>query len=370
MRRFWILLRTEFRAWRRDPITVLGGFIPAAVLLVTFGILFGGRLALRVAVLDRDTGTRGRLLAETIRETLSPFGTPYYQVIDLPEDLAWQEYRAHRIDGVWVIPAGFSQQLALGQTPALEMHFSNYIDDRAKNHRLYAAEIMWAYYGRIGQPPPPLALDEEYPLPQMVAWFPIIAVGVFLLSTTLGAVFNIYMLTHKEQTARVTLEFGLAPRSLAWVFLPKLLLALIMGLLTGIVFLGILYLWLDAWPGRFLAAVCLLAGLVAVFWISWALLLGLRVRNYMAGAIASILTAVTLFFIGGGLSIVRGYEDRVLRVAWLFPNTYAIDPLRDLVLFNSWPSDWAATLLRLTGFAAAALVAGLTLAARQLRRLG
>jgi hypothetical protein len=369
VRRFWILLCTEFKAWRRDPITVLGGFIPAVVLLVTFGILFGGRLALRVAVLNRDTGTQGSILARTIREELSPFGTPYYEVVDLPEDSAWQAYQAHRIDGVWVIPADFSQRLALGQMPTVEMHFGNYIDDRAKNHRIYAAEVIWAFYHQIDQPPPPLALAEEYPLPQMVAWFPIIAVGVVLLSTTLGGMFNIFMLTHKEQIAKVTLEFGLAPRSLAWVFLPKLLLALIMGLVTGVVFLAILYLWIGAWPGRYLGAVCLLSGLVAVFWISWALLLGLRVRNYMAGAIASILSAVTLFFIGGGLSIVRGYEDRVLRVAWLFPNTYAVDPLRDLVLFNSWPSDWTATLLRLIGFAVAALAVGLTLAARQLRRL-
>jgi hypothetical protein len=370
MRRFWILLCTEFKAWRRDPITALGGFIPAAVLLVTFGLLFGGRLALRVAVLNHDAGIQGSLLTQTIRESLSPFGIPYYEVIDLPENLAWQAYHAHRIDGVWVIPADFSHRLAQGEAPAVEMHFGNYIDDRAKNHRIYAAEILWSFYHKIEQPPPPLALAEEYPLPQMIAWFPIIAVGVFLLSTTLGGMFNIFMLTHKEQVAKLTLEVGLAPRCLAWVFLPKLVLALIMGLLTGIAFLGILYLWVDAWPGRNLAAVCLLAGLVTLFWIALALLLGLRVRNYMAGAIASILTAVTLFFIGGGLSIVRGYEDRVLWIAWLFPNTYAVDPLRDLVLFNTWPSDWAAVILRLIGFAVAALTTGLALAARQLRRLG
>ena len=370
MRRFGILLSTEFRAWRRDPITALGGFIPTLVLLVSFGILFGGRLALRIAVLNHDIGAQGDLLAQTIRSELSPFGTPYYEVVDLPEEAAWEAYRAHRIDGVWVIPADFSQRLESGQTPTVEMHFGNYIDDRAKNHRIYAAEAIWAFYQRIGQPPPPLALAEEYPLPEMVAWFPIIAVGVALLSTTLGGMFNIFMLTHKEQLSKITLEFGLAPRALAWVFVPKLLLAVVMGLLTGVIFLGILYLWTGTWPGRHLGAVCLLAGLVTLFWSALALLMGLRVRNYMAGAIATILSAVTLFFIGGGLSIVRGYEDRVLWVAWLFPNTYAVDPLRDLVLFNTWPSDWTTTLLRLIGFAAAALAVGLTLAARQLRRLG
>ena len=26
------------------------------------------------------------------------------------------------------------------------MHFSNYNDDRAKNHRIYSAEILWRFY--------------------------------------------------------------------------------------------------------------------------------------------------------------------------------------------------------------------------------
>lgn len=370
MRRFWILFRTELEAWRRDPITAVGGFIPTMVLLAAFGLLFGGRLTFKIAVLDHDAGSQGAVLRETFDEVLSPFGTPYYDVLDLPEEEAWDAYRAHRIDGVWVIPADFTVRAEAGRSPSVEMHFSNYNDDRAKNHRIYAAEILWRFYEKSGLPAPPLALAEEYPRPEMVAWFPIIAVAVVLLSVTLGGMLNIFMLTHKEQLSRVTLEFGLAPRPLAWVLLPKALLALLMGLVTGTVFLGVLYLWLGVWPGPHLWAVWLLSGLVSLFWIALALLLGLRARNYMSGAIASILSALTLFFIGGGLNIVRGYEHRVLLVAWLFPNTYAVDPLRDLVLFNSWPVDWTATVLKLAGFAAAGLALGMTAAARQLRRLG
>jgi len=369
MKRFWILFATELKAWWHDPITALGGFIPPAVLLIAFGLLFGGRLTFKIAVLNDDIGTGGAILRQTFDEALSPFGIPYYDVSDLPAEEAWDAYHAGRIDGVWVIPADFSERLENGQNPHIEMYFSNYNDDRAKNHRIYAAEILWRFYEKIGWPAPPLALAEEYPRPEMVAWFPIIAVGVVLLSVTIGGMMNIFMLTHKEQVARITLEFGLAPRSLAWPLLPKTLLALVMGLLTGTVFLGVIYLWLGVWPAGYLWAVWLLAGLVSLFWIALTLLLGLRARQYMAGAIALILTALTLFFIGGGLGVVRGNEDNVLFVAWLAPNTYAVDPLRDLILFNAWPADWTATLLTLAGFAIAALVIGLSLAARQLRRL-
>jgi ABC-type multidrug transport system permease subunit len=368
MKRFWILLVTEGKAWRQDPIATLGGLIPPTFMLIAFGLLFGGRLTFKIAVLNHDQGPYGALLRETVTQVISPFDTPYYDIVDLGEQAAWGAYYAHRIDGVWVIPAGFSERLASGRHPGLEMHFSNYNDDRAKNHRIYSAEILWKFYEKIGYPAPPLALAEEYPRSEMIHWFPVIAVGVALLAFMLGGMINMFMLTQKEQLAKVTLEFGLAPRSLAWVLVPKTLLALAMGLLTGTLLLGVLYLWLGVWPGRYLWAVWLLAGLVILFWVPVTLLFGLRAR-YFAGVIATILTGLTVFFVGGGLSMVRYNWQDVPWFSWLFPNTYAVDPIRDLVLFHTWPVDWASALLILLGFATCSLAAGFGLAARQLRRL-
>ena len=126
----------------------------------------------------------------------------------------------------------------------------------------------------------------------------------------------------------------------------------------------------GVWPGEDLWAVWLLAGLVAIFWIQVALVMGLVARNYMAGAIGSVLGAMIIFFIGGGLSMVRANKDAVTWIAWLFPNTYAIDPIRDLVLFNTWPVDFWQILFTLLVFAIAALLVGSIFSARKLRRLG
>ena len=196
-----------------------------------------------------------------------------------------------------------------------------------------------------------------------------IAVGVILLGFMIGGMMNVFMLTYKEQVAGLIMEFGLAPRSLGWVLLPKTLLALVMSLLTGTALLGILYLWLGIWPGEFLWAVWLLALLAVLFWVPITLAFGLQAQ-YFAGGIAVMLTAITVFFTSGGLALVRSNEDQVPFFSWLFPNIYAIDPLRDLILFNQWPVDWNRALLILMGFAALGLILGWGGASRQIRRLG
>ncbi|MCA9908058.1 MAG: hypothetical protein KC519_05360, partial [Anaerolineae bacterium] len=196
MQRLWIILRTEIKAWRKDPITTLGGILPPLLMMIAFGLLFGERPTFKIAVLNHDTGSAGAVLIEAFGETLSPFGVPYYDILPLAEAEAWAALRTDHLDGVWVIPADFSQRLAAGQEPQLDMYFSNYIDDLAKNHRIYQAEVMWRLYEKIGMPAPPLSLREEYPLPVMVEWFQVIGVGLVLMSFILGGMMNIMMLTY------------------------------------------------------------------------------------------------------------------------------------------------------------------------------
>jgi ABC-type multidrug transport system permease subunit len=367
MRRLWIILLTEFKSWRNDPITAVGGILPPLIILIAFSIMFGARPTFKIALINNDAGSYGEVLRETLTETLSPFDVPYYDISPLPEAEAWAEYERYHLDGVWVVPQDFTERIKAGQNPQIDMYFSNYIDDLAKNHRIYQGEVIWKFYEKIGMSEPPLAMREEYPLPEMVDWFDIVAVGVTLLSFTLGGMMNILMLTYKEQMAKITLEFGMSPRSLGWVMAPKIIMALIMSLLTGTFFLGIIYLWTGSWPGEYLWRVWLLAGTVSLFWIMAILVVGLRARHFMGAAIGVVLTGVTAFFIGGGLLMVRNNEVNVPWFSWLLPNTYAVDTLRDYILFHSPSAGWASSLAITGAFAAVAVIGGIAYASHQLR---
>jgi hypothetical protein len=370
MRRLWILFRTEFLVWRHDPITALGGVIPSFFILLAFTLLFGGRLSFKIAVINKDDGEFGQILIDTFDQVISPLDNqPYYTVQDMNEDQAWQAYNEYRIEGIWLIPEEFSQKIKTGQHPEIEMYFFNYNDDRAKNHRIYSAEILWHFYETIGFPDSPLQLAEDYPLPVMVDWVSIISVGIVLLSVTLGSIFNMFILTYKAQLQKITLEIGLAPRSLGWILLPKNILSLLFGLTTGTLFLVLIRFWLGYWPGAWLWAVWFLSALVAIFWAQVALVFGLQAKNYMAGAISSVLGAMIIFFIGGGLSMVRANQDAITWVAKLFPNTYAVDPIRDLVLFNTWPVDFCPVTFKLIVFGTLAVMFGSVFSVRKLRHL-
>lgn len=54
MKHFWIFFSTEVKAWWHDPISGAGGFIPTIFILLAFGLLFGGRLAFKLGIINHD----------------------------------------------------------------------------------------------------------------------------------------------------------------------------------------------------------------------------------------------------------------------------------------------------------------------------
>jgi hypothetical protein len=106
-----------------------------------------------------------------------------------------------------------------------------------------------------------------------------------------------------------------------------------------------------------------------LFWIALALMVGLRARNYMAGAIGAVLGALIVFFVSGGLNLWRWNAHNVNWFSWLFPYIYAVDPLRDMILFNAWPVDWNSALTITSAFAVGALVVSWGFSGYIIRRL-
>jgi len=370
LRRFWILLCTELKAWRSEPISAVGGLLPPLILLVAFGLIFGGRLTMKTAFIDNDEGPKGAQLKGIMAEELSPFDQPYYDLVDADEATAFRLFNENRIDGIWIIPTDFSKKVEEGKHPSIDMHLSNYNDDKAKNHRIYASEILWKFYKELGMPPPPLDRMESYPGTKMIGWFPLIAVGVMLLSAMLGSMFNILLLNHRQLSSKITLELSLAPKSSIYALAAKTVLALFMGLFLGTIILIVLYFWLGCWPGKNIWAVWLICGLVSLFWINISMYASFLFKKYITGGITTVLGGILIFFLCGGFKSVRDQVADIPFFAWIFPNTYAVDPLRDIILTGKLSNDLPLTIGILVLFASASLGIGFFATIRRLRILG
>jgi ABC-type polysaccharide/polyol phosphate export permease len=375
MKRFWILFTADIKTWRKNPMATMAGFLPAIMMLFTFGLLFGGKTAFPVAVVNHDSGAYGELLIETMSEVESPLGGAYYAPMELSEDKAWEKYDTFAIDTVWVIPADFSQRLLAGDQPKIEEYFHNYNDDRAKNHRIYPTEILWRFYEKVDEAEPdlalaapPLLLREEYPAADIVGWFPLVGVAVALLGAMLAGMINIFSLTQQEQVAGITTDIGLAPRSLNLFLLSKLVFSLMMALISATIVLVILYFWIGVSAGVYMWGVWLLAGLVALFWAGLALILSFMAGQALGGGIVIVAAGLIIFFIAGGMAPVQYLPGNIWWLIQFFPNTYAVDPIRELVLFNTIPTNWIQTVVTLVLFAAVSLGVGFFVAQRQLRK--
>jgi len=110
-------------------------------------------------------------------------------------------------------------------------------------------------------------------------------------------------------------------------------------------------------------------GLVTLFRIVLEFLLGLRARHLIAQAGASMADGAIVFVIGGGMGSVRHYAEVVPRTAWLFPDTHANDPIRELVLLQAWPAGWRTTVPGLSGLVVVAVAGAMTVAALRMPRM-
>jgi hypothetical protein len=92
----------------------------------------------------------GKVLVETFDDVLPPLDQePYYAIQKMDEVQAWQAFEDFRIEGIWFIPDDFSKRIESGTHPEINIHFMNYNDDQAKNHRIYSAEVLWHFYQNI-----------------------------------------------------------------------------------------------------------------------------------------------------------------------------------------------------------------------------
>ena len=358
-------LKKLFILFRTDPRAILAGIIAPTAILIIFAITFGNFKPFSVSIINQDQGNMGLILKQEILQQISPLeNKAYFQDMKLDKETAVKKYQSGELLGVIIIPQDFSAKFQNSQNPRIEYYLNNYNTDLAKNMRLYLQEGILAFYQRY-TPAKALEIEEIFTVQRQVHWFNIIATGVFLLAVLIGGMFSFLYLLFKEKSYGTLLEYQLAPVSPLASFNARLLFSLFMAVITG-TFNGILI--------YLMTGMNLLTGLeyiiipllfTAIFYISFAAIFALYLNNFAGAAVGSMVIAVLLWFMSGGLVSTKGATGIIKIISYLIPNRYALEIIRDN-LFSMQVYNLTFNYLILTLFAAVSLFAAVKVYKRKL----
>lgn len=358
MRRFWAIFKKEFRQVRRDPLSLgLLIFIPALLLMLYGYALSFDVKHIRMGVLNEDGTRESRELLDSL------FRNPYFDLARVVSRRAEADalLARGRVRGVLVIPKGYAEALARGETARVQVLVDGadatsasttvgYVEWLAeRTSRKVRAEAL----SRAGLP---AALPVVTAEPRV--WFNpevqsahFLVPGLIALLLMLAAVIatSLSIVREKErETMEQIMVSPVTPRELIWgKTLPYVLICLLtMGLvlLLGNVLFGIEI------KGSYL-----LLGLATLIFLFAALGMGILISSItnsqqVAFQISSITTLLPSIVLSGLIFPIKNMPLPIQVMTNLIIPRHFVTALRGIILKGAdlgaiWPSLLALALL-------------------------
>ncbi|XCB29708.1 ABC transporter permease [Arcanobacterium hippocoleae] len=318
---------------RSDPKSLAAGIIAPTVILIIFALTFGNFAALKIAVVNNDTGPMGNELTSSVFTQTSPLtGKPYFEAVPTTLPEATQLYESGAINGILTIPSDFSDELSSHIPARIGYEFNNSNTDMAKNLRLYLDEGIYDFYTRH-LPGMNLHINTEMKAPTQLDWFTIIAVGIFLLAFLMGAMFNFLYLFNKERQYATLTQYRLSPKPLLATFLARLTVALAAGLTTAAVNAALLWLLTSVNLADHALRLLPILFILGLAFISYAVLISMLVNKFSGAAMLAMISAVVIWFLSGATTSVTYASGALLNIALALPSSYGLAQIR-AIIFN------------------------------------
>ncbi len=386
--RIFALIERDMRKFFRNPALMMASMIFPLVQLVVLGYAFGGKITkVRVALVDKDTGTQARQVRaglNAIVENPETFHLTKYA--DLSE--AVTDLKAGFLKAVIFIPPDFSQRALRNEKPRIAFIEDN--TDTFTSSGIF--ERMQQLQNSLNGPVLPALESGEYPaanlaglvspnrLPagieiQTVEVYPYIDYIKYLLAGSISlSIFVTAMIgggiTFIDDKARGLHEGYLStPLSKVDLVLGLIGSGALKGLMAGFIITviggliaGIPQLWE---PARLVYLVVVLA-VTSLAMISMMFLLMVRVSDPLVPrAIFGVLNTL-LFFPSGAVYPTAGFPVWLRAMSFVDPFSYVVDALKNLLLKDTGFAGIGLDLAILTSFSAVLITACILLFKRQI----
>ncbi len=386
--RILALIERDMRKFFRNPALMMASMIFPLVQLVVLGYAFGGKITkVRVALVDKDTGTQARQVRAGLNAIVeNPETFHLTEYTDLPE--AVTDLKAGFLKAVIFIPPDFSQRVLRNENPRIAFIEDN--TDTFTSSGIF--ERMQQLQNSLNGPVLPPLESGEAPaanlaglfsptrLPasieiQTVEVYPYIDYIKYLLAGSISlSIFVTAMIgggiTFIDDKARGFHEGYLStPLSKVDLVLGLIGSGALKGLMAGFIITviggliaGIPQLWE---PARLVYLIVVLA-VTSLAMISMMFLLMVRVSDPLVPrAIFGVLNTL-LFFPSGAVYPTAGFPVWLRAMSFVDPFTYVVDALKNLLLKDTGFAGIGLDLAILTSFSAVLITGCILLFKRQI----
>ena len=386
--RIFALIERDMRKFFRNPALMMASMVFPLVQLVVLGYAFGGKITnVRVALVDKDTGTQALAVRAGLNAIVQdPHTFRLSEYPDLPE--AVTDLRAGFLKAVIYIPPDYSQRVLRNENPRIAFIEDNTDTFTASGIFERMQQLQNSLNGPVLPPLEPGAspasnqasLFSPDRLPpsieiQTVEVYPYIDYIKYLLAGSISlSIFVTAMIgggiTFIDDKARGLHEGYLStPLSKVDLVLGLIGSGAIKGLMAGLVITviggliaGIPQLWE---PMRLFYLVLVLA-VTSLAMLSFMFLLMVRVSDPLVPrAIFGVLNTL-LFFPSGAVYPTAGFPVWLRAMSVVDPFTYVVDALKNLLLKDTGLAGISLDLGILAAFSAALIVACIALFKRQI----
>lgn len=324
----------DFLVWLRDPLFTLLTITTPLLLLVAFYLPTGGGVALRVGLINEDTGPWGAKLVAEIKGIGEETSLYFDVVVEGPE--ARRAFDERHIPALIVIPWDFSQRIEAGEMATVQ-RIMNEVDLNVKKNvvdRLNFAVLQFSRHYLLS-PEQDVVFRERTLLPHDVPLINYIAITLFVFAIVFGATLCGGISVVREWEQLTIKPLLISPSHRTALAFGKSLAGLAGGLLSGtaILLLALFVLGVQipagTWP-----LVLIMMAIVSVAFGGLGCLLGAATNQTIPVFAFTLVVALVTWIACGGMAPLSLLPDWAQIIAAFLPPSYAMHALVQLIILQ------------------------------------
>jgi ABC-type multidrug transport system permease subunit len=331
LRTIWAILRKDLAIWFRQPANVAVTVLPpiAFLLVNALGAAAVGRSP--VALVTLDHGPKGIQMQQIFHDA------DVFRITDATSQQANTLLNNIDVVAVITIPAAFTQRVEAHDISPVDVTVNNLNLDFTNDIRRSVPDAITQFYQAQGQSSPiKISLHEHDLRTRDIQLFEYEVLPMIVLLITLSGLVTSGLSTAREWDTKTVKELLLSPTTSGAIITGKVLAGFVTSCMLGLLILLLGYVLGWTRPGGiYWLNTLFIVALIALLSAGLGVALGALVQRIQPMIVISVLTAIYLFFLSGGISVISFEPIWLQNIAAYVPLTYGNHALQMAIFYSS-----------------------------------